>query len=113
MVLDGGSMGELVSMPKPKISPGSLEELVRKTHELAEKSENVYWDSPHVQQRMKERKVTVRQIFDVLRHGKGIDGPNLDKYGDWRIKLKRFSAGRVVQVVVVVQTNRLEVVTVI
>src|SRR5260221_13421231 len=106
-------MGELIPLPKPKVPEGTLEELVEKTHQLAKMSENVYLDNPHVQLRMNERKVTIRQIFDVLRHGKGIDGPTLDKYGDRRIKLKRFSAGRIVQVVVVVQKDHLEVVTVI
>ena len=62
---------------------------------------------------MRERKITIRQIFDVLRSGKSKDGPTQDKYGDWRIKLKRFSAGRTVQVVVVVKDDYLEVVTVI
>ena len=36
-----------------------------------------------------------------------------NKYGDWRIKLKRYSAGRNVQVVVVVKKDRLCCVTVI
>ena len=106
-------MGELIPLPEPKVPPGSLEELVRRTHELAERSDNIYLDNPHVRLRMKERGVTIRQILDVLRQGKGMDGPTLDKYGDWRIKLKRFSAGRIVQVVVVVKDNHLEVVTVI
>lgn len=105
-------MGELIPLPKTS-SEKSLEELVEKTHELAKRSENVYFDSPHVQLRMRERKVSIRQMFDVLRNGKGIDGPTLDKYGDWRIKLKRFSAGRSVQVVVVVKYDHLEIVTVI
>ncbi|HSX12312.1 MAG TPA: DUF4258 domain-containing protein, partial [Rhabdochlamydiaceae bacterium] len=82
-------MGKLLDFPKLQ---SSLEELVKKTHQLSKKSENVYWDNPHVKQRMKERKVTSMQLFDVLRQGKGIDGPTLDKYGDLRIKLKRFSA---------------------
>lgn len=90
-----------------------MEVLVGKTHELAKSSENVFWDNPHVQLRMRERGVTTRQMFDVLRSGKGIDGPTLDKYGEWRIKLKRYSAGRVVQVVVVVKKDHLEIVTVI
>jgi hypothetical protein len=80
---------------------------------LAKQSENVQLDYPHAKQRMSERNVTTRQIFDVLRNGKGVSGPTLDKYGDWRIKLKRFSAGRMVQVVVVVKLDHLEVVTVI
>ncbi|MFI5334477.1 MAG: DUF4258 domain-containing protein [Chlamydiales bacterium] len=106
-------MGKVVKMPNPKTRRRSLDEWAVIAHEVSKKSENVYWDSPHVQLRMRERKVTIRQIFDVLRHGKGIDGPTLDRYGDWRIKLKRFSAGRVVQVVVVIQESRLEIVTVI
>lgn len=106
-------MGELIPLPQPKVTLESLEELVRRTHELARFSENVFWDNPHVRLRMKQRNVTIRQILDVLRHGKGIDGPTLDKYGDRRIKLKRFSAGRVVQIVAVVRKSRLEVVTVI
>lgn len=106
-------MGEVLAFPQPKNPPESLEELVKRTHELAKNSENVSWDCPHAQQRMSERGVTVRQILDVLRQGKGIDGPTLDQYGDWRIKLKRFSCGRNVQVVVVVRNDFLEVVTVI
>lgn len=106
-------MGELVPLPIQNPSPRTLEELVEKAHKLAEKAENVYFDNPHVQLRMHERKVSIRQIIDVLKHGKGIDGPSLDKYGDWRIKLKRFSAGRSVQVVVAVKDNHLEVITVI
>ena len=106
-------MGKIVPLPKPSAPKKSLEQLVRKVHEQAKKSENVFCDNPHVKQRMRQRNVSMRQIFDVLRHGKGIDGPSLDKYGDWRIKLKRFSAGRIVQVVVVVKSNHLEIVTVI
>jgi len=106
---NGDKMSELIPFPEPD----SLDELVEKTHKLAEDSANVSWGSPHVQQRMRERNVSIRQIFDVLRHGKGIDGPTLDKYGDWRIKLKRFTAGRVVQVVAVVKSDHLEIVTVI
>lgn len=87
--------------------------MVKITHELAKKSENVYMDHPHTKERMVERKISIQQILDVLRHGKGVDGPTLDKYGCWRIKLERFSAGRSVQVVVVVEEELLQVVTVI
>ena len=106
-------MDELVAEPSPQTLPKSLEELVKITHELAKKSENVYLDHPHAKERMAERNISIQQIFDVLRQGKGVDGPSLDKYGCWRIKLERFSAGRLVQVVVVVQEKHLEVVTVI
>lgn len=106
-------MSKIVPLPQPEDPPGTLEDLVEIAQELAKYSENVFWDNPHVQLRMKQRKVTTRQMFDVLRSGKGIDGPTLDQYGDWRIKMKRYTAGRVVQVVVVVKKEHLEVVTVI
>lgn len=106
-------MGEVFVFPQPTTPPESLAELVQRTHELSKKSENVSWDCPHAKLRMQQRKITSRQIFDVLRHGKGVDGPTLDQYGDWRIKLKHFSAGRSVQVVVVVRKDFLEVITVI
>ncbi|MCE5318128.1 MAG: DUF4258 domain-containing protein [Parachlamydia sp.] len=106
-------MSKILAFPKVKDQPLSLEKLVKRTHELAKQSEAVFWDCPHVQQRMKERNVTMMQILDVLIQGKGISGPTLDKYGDWRIKLRRYSAGRMVQVVVAVKGDHLEVITVI
>jgi hypothetical protein len=62
---------------------------------------------------MRERGVTMRQVFDVLRAGDGVNGPTLDQYGDWRIKLARYTAGRRVQVVVAIKKDYLEVITVI
>ena len=106
-------MSELIAFPSLELPPKSLEELAKEVHELAKDSENVWIDCPHVKERMQERNVTTRQIFDVLRNGKGISGPTLDKYGDWRIKLKRYSAGRTVQVVVVLKKDHVEVITVI
>src|SRR5579863_2069664 len=113
LIKAGVYMSERVLFPEIEQCSETLDILVSRTQELAKNSENVWMDNPHVQLRMRERSVTSRQIFDVLRNGKGIDGPTLDKYGDWRIKLKRFSAGRVVQVVVVVKMQHLEIVTVI
>lgn len=106
-------MGESAVFPRPNTPFESLEKLVKRTHELAKQSENVYLDHPHAKVRMAERNVSIQQIFDVLRQGKGVSGPDLDMYGCWRIKLERFSAGRTVQVVVVVKEKHLEVVTVI
>lgn len=64
--------------------------IVKKTHELSKRSENVFFDYPHAKERMLERGVSIQQVLDVLRQGKGVDGPNLDTYGCWRIKLERF-----------------------
>ncbi len=106
-------MSKVVRFPQPAEAPDTLENMVERIQKLAQDSGCVFWDNNHVQLRMRERNVTIRQILDVLRHGRGVDGPNLDQYGDWRIKLKRYTAGRSVQVVVVVREEHLEVVTVI
>ena len=55
----------------------------------------------------------MRQGLEVLRKGKGVSGPTLDEYGDYRIKLKRKVAGRRVQVVVAVKETHFDMVTVI
>lgn len=78
-----------------------MEEAVAKIHEIAKESENVFFLCSHAKDRAKERKASSKQIFDVLKHGQGVDGPNLDKHGDWRVKLKHYTCGRSVQVVVV------------
>ncbi len=106
-------MSELIEFPSPESCAASLEDLVEKAHQLAKDSSKVWIDCPHVKVRMQERNVTIRQFFDVLRLGKGISGPTLDKYGEWRIKLKRYSVGRTVQVVAVVKKDHVEIVTVI
>jgi hypothetical protein len=102
-------MGKRIRLPAPE----TLQSLVELTHLLAQNSAALYMDNPHVKKRMRERKVSHWQILDVLRKGKGVDGPTKDKYGGWRIKMKYFSAGRIVQVVVVIKQKFLEVVTVI
>lgn len=108
-------MSEILEFPLPEDCPFTLQELVQKANNLALNSDNVYIDCPHVKERMHQRHISTRQIFDVLRNGtakKKNSGPTLDKYGDWRIKLERYSAGKMVQVVVVVKEHHLEVVTV-
>ncbi len=55
----------------------------------------------------------MRQILEVLRHGRAVSDPAADRYGEWRIKLKRRVAGRRVQVVVAVKEDHIVVVTAI
>lgn len=94
--------------------PFTLEEAVEKIHEIAAaKSENIFFLSNHAQERAKKRKASSRQIFDMLKNGKGIDGPKRDKHGNWRIKLKYYTCGRSVQVVVALKEKSVIVVTVI
>jgi hypothetical protein len=58
---------------------------------------------PHLQERMAQRGKTMRDILETVRKGEGVSGPVVDKYGDWRIRMRRSVAGRRVQVVVAVR----------
>jgi Domain of unknown function (DUF4258) len=84
-----------------------------RVHELAKVSANIHFSHPHFQARLTERKVTMRQVLEVLRKGCVIDGPTVDKWGDMRVKLQRKVAGRRVQIVVAVKEKYLDVVTAI
>lgn len=104
--------GRVVPFPSPTNKP-ALEELVARVKTLAADSANIHWEHPHVQKRMESRNISMRQALEVLRIGRAISGPEMDDYGDWRIKLSRKVAGRRVQVVVAVKATHLVVVTVI
>ena len=93
--------------------PPSLDELVEHVRGLAADTRNMHLDYPHFRDRMSERGVSMRQVLEVLRKGKGVVGPTLDEYGDCRIKLKRKVAGRRIQVVVAVKETHFVAVTVI
>jgi hypothetical protein len=104
-------MSQLIRFPEEEAIP-TLEELVKETHELAKCSEKVYFCA-HAREGMSKRYISIQQVFDVLRQGKGVDDPCKDPSGCWRIKLERYSAGAKVQVVVAVYKKYLTVVTVI
>lgn len=82
-------------------------------HELSADTKNILFDSPHFQQRLRQRGLSIRQVLEVLRKGCVVSGPTQDQYGDWRVKLKRLVAGRRVQVVVAIKTDEVVVVTAI
>lgn len=93
--------------------PPSAAVLEARVHRLAQRSINLRMGHPHFQKRLAQRKITMRQVLEVLRSGCVIDGPTKDEWGDWRVKLQRRVAGRRVQVVVAVKENHLDVVTAI
>lgn len=80
---------------------------------LSLNSGNMRMDEPHLRLRMQQRGISMRQMLVVIAEGEAIDGPRLDPYGDWRIKLARKVAGRRVQVVVAVGEKHFTAVTVI
>lgn len=104
---------EVLIFPTPHFEAKSLKEMVGMVQNIARDSSRVFIRNKHVKENTVKRNVTSKQIFDVLQYGKGIDGPTLDLKGDWRIKMRKYSAGRTVQVVVAVRENQLEVITVI
>lgn len=96
-----------------KIIPPKVDELVKAAHLLSKNTENIRFDSPHTQERLEQRGISIRQALEVLRKGECVSGPTLDQHGAWRIKLSRMVAGRRVQVVIAVKETHLDVITVI
>lgn len=84
-----------------------------KVHELALDSANIDFEHPHFRERLAQRSLSMRQVLETLRQGEAVSEPTKDRYGDWRLKLRRFVAGRRVQVVVAVKPDHLVVVTAI
>ena len=99
-----------IGQPKPKVAP-SLAELVERIREMAKDTDNMGVLHPHLQERMVQRGKSMRDILETVRNGEGVSGPTLDKYGSWRIKLRRFVAGRRVQLVVAIRERDFSVVT--
>ena len=73
----------------------------------------VDFDQPHFRERLEERDITMRQVLSTLRKGEITDGPKSDVHGDFRVRLRRYAAGRKIQVVVALNVNKCTVVTVI
>lgn len=102
----------IVTLPTPSATP-TAEQLVARVRAMSLESERMRFRNPHVQIRLRERKLNMRQVLETVRKGNHADVPMLDHWGDWRIKLRRKVAGRKVQVVVAVKTDHFEIVTVI
>ena len=77
-------------------------------------SDRIGW-SDHAHVRMEDRGVTMRQALDTLRNGKIIGGPKLDEYEEWKVTLRKRSAGRLTRVAVAIKegSQNLTVLTVI
>lgn len=80
---------------------------------LAEDPKRLRLDHPHFRERLAGRKLTMRHVLETVRKGVPVKEPTLDRYGDWRIKLRRKVAGRRVQVVVAVKADHFVLVTAI
>ena len=97
----------------PFICAPSAESLGRRLKELSADSAGIVFDHPHFQERLSSRTLSMRHVLEAIREGSIVDGPKLDEWGDWRIKVSRLVAGRRVQVVVAYKGDHFVVVTVI
>ena len=84
-----------------------------KIRELAKDSRNIVFSYPHAQDRIVERKLSMRHVLESIRTGDIVHGPLKDQWGDYRVKLCRYVAGRRVQVVLAVKENHMVIITVI
>ena len=90
----------------------SADQLVSRVHSLAlADSLNVRMSEPHFRQRVRERGINVRLVMEVLRSGRAVGRPELDEFGDWRIRMRRKVAGQRVNVVVAVCADHVECIT--
>lgn len=83
-------------LPRP-----SAEELI---HRLAREGE--FTREPEFIRKQNERDFSMRQVLETIKEGSVNQGPRLDECGEWRCRVKRRVAGRLVRVVVAIHDMR-------
>jgi hypothetical protein len=61
---------------------------------------------PHAKDGMLRRSITMRQTIMTMQEGTINQGPEMDEYGDWRCRVRKRTAGRLVRVVVAIHDMR-------
>ncbi|MCE6007570.1 DUF4258 domain-containing protein [Acinetobacter soli] len=91
-----------MEQPDNIIAFSDLSESVARTklREIAKDSSKVFF-TDHARKRMKQRKITNRQIICCMEHGQFDEGPYRETNGSWKMKLSVISAGDVISVVLV------------
>jgi uncharacterized DUF497 family protein len=101
-------------MAKPPFPAAPTREFMReRLRELAADASNFVFDHPHFQERLRARGLSLRHAIECLRAGEIVDGPTLDNYGAWRVKVLARVAGRRVQVVVAYKGDHFDAITII
>jgi Domain of unknown function (DUF4258) len=92
-----------------RLSKAKALELVRS---IATDSGNVGF-SQHALKRMRQRKVTPKEVLDCLLLGVIVEGPALNLKGDWELALQRMGGGRRLRVAIAIDVpKRVIVITV-
>ena len=89
----------------------SAESLAEHVRALSVDSFNVRMAEPHFRDAMTAAGIGMRQILEVLRTGRVNGLPELDRYGDYRIRMVRKVAGTRVVVVVAVCVDHVVCIT--
>lgn len=89
----------------------SAEQLAQHVHSLAVDSFNVRMDEQHFKGAMADAGLGMRQILEVLRNGRVSGHPEIDEYGDHRIRMVRRVAGTRIVVVVAVCADHVVCIT--
>jgi hypothetical protein len=71
------------------------------------------FNEPHFKQQLVARQLNMRQVLETVRKGCPVGSPKLDRWGDWRVKLRRKVAGKRVQVVLAVKEDHFVAITAI
>lgn len=75
---------------------------IKKLRAVAKDSHRVVL-TPHAKQRMKQRRINMRQVLDCLRKGRIYEPAHLTIHGDWKATLEYQCAGDVVRVAVAIE----------
>jgi hypothetical protein len=74
-------------------------------------AEGKYDFDPHLFEQMILRDISMKQVLVTAEEGTINQGPTLDEYNEWRCRLKKRVAGRLVRVVVAIQAGGLLLIT--
>ena len=91
-----------MATPLPlRLNDANMLKLVR---EAAQDTGNVFFE-PHAKQRMRQRKITPRHVYECLRRGVIDEPAHLNVRGNWKCTLRHVWAGDEVRVVAVLERD--------
>lgn len=106
-------MTKIVKFPTPSSAVPSRSEVIKYLNDLgSDISDMLMWD-PTLSIKWRENNLDAMQILEVIKDKNIVDGPRLDKHGDWVIELeKKWVGRRKVRVTVAVGKHYLDVIKV-
>lgn len=84
-----------------RLTPQKAQEIVR---EAAASANERIFITPHALRRMRERKISRKQVIECLAKGKVIEDPVLSLKGNWEFSMKWICAGQQVTTVLAIES---------